>query len=84
VKGRIQAASLMEPWISAAEKLGCKVICEAFYNGLEVADTSVDADIFVNRAATRSPLVPDNGHSAEQADPIKNKPRRSGVHKKCN
>ena len=46
VECRIQAASVMEPWISAAEKLGFKVICEAFYNGLEVADTSVDADIF--------------------------------------
>jgi NitT/TauT family transport system substrate-binding protein len=46
VEGRIQAASVMEPWISAAEKLGFKVICEAFYNGLEVADTSVDADVF--------------------------------------
>jgi NitT/TauT family transport system substrate-binding protein len=44
--GSIQAAAVMEPWISAAEKLGCKVICEAFYNGLEVADPSVDADIF--------------------------------------
>ena len=46
MEGRVQAASVMEPWISAAEKLGYKVICEAFYNGLEVADTSVDADIF--------------------------------------
>jgi len=46
VEGRIAAASVMEPWISAAEKLGYKVICEAFYNGLEVADTSVDADVF--------------------------------------
>jgi NitT/TauT family transport system substrate-binding protein len=43
--GSIQAAAVMEPWISAAEKLGCKVICEAFYNGLEVADPSVDGDI---------------------------------------
>lgn len=44
--GGIQAAAVMEPWISAAEKLGCKVICEAFYNGLEVADPSVDAELF--------------------------------------
>jgi NitT/TauT family transport system substrate-binding protein len=44
--GSIQAAAVMEPWISAAEKLGCKVICEAFYNGLEVADSSVDAQIY--------------------------------------
>lgn len=44
--GTIQAAAVMEPWISAAEKLGCKVICEAFYNGLEVADTSIDSELF--------------------------------------
>ncbi|RPI45331.1 MAG: ABC transporter substrate-binding protein [Betaproteobacteria bacterium] len=44
--GSIQAAAVMEPWISAAEKLGCKVICEAFYNGLEVADPTVDAEVF--------------------------------------
>ena len=46
VEGRIEAAAVMEPWISAAEKMGYKVICEAFYNGLEVADTTVDADVF--------------------------------------
>jgi NitT/TauT family transport system substrate-binding protein len=43
--GSIGAAAVMEPWISAGEKLGCKVICEAFYNGLEVADPSADAEI---------------------------------------
>jgi NitT/TauT family transport system substrate-binding protein len=46
MEGRIPAAAVMEPWISAAEKLGFKVICEAFYNGLEVADPSVDAEVF--------------------------------------
>ncbi len=54
--GSIAAASVMEPWISAAEKLGCKVICEAFYHGLEVADPSVDVDLFaaLNRAQCRA------------------------------
>ncbi|MGI9423899.1 MAG: ABC transporter substrate-binding protein [Hyphomicrobiaceae bacterium] len=46
LEGRIEAASVMEPWITAAEKLGMKVVCEAFYNGLEVADTSVDTETF--------------------------------------
>ena len=46
MEGRVAAAAVMEPWISAAEKLGFKVICEAFYNGLEVADPSVDDGIF--------------------------------------
>lgn len=44
--GRVKAAAVMEPWISLAERMGMKVICEAFYNGLEVADTSVDEQIF--------------------------------------
>ncbi len=43
--GTVKAAAVMEPWISAAEKLGCKVICEAFYNGLEVVDTTIDAEV---------------------------------------
>jgi NitT/TauT family transport system substrate-binding protein len=46
VDGTVKAAAVMEPWISLAEKMGMKVICEAYYNGLEVADTSVDADVF--------------------------------------
>ena len=44
--GTVKAAAVMEPWISLAEKLGMKVISEAYYNGLEVADTSIDAEIF--------------------------------------
>ena len=54
--GSIRAAAVMEPWISAAEKLGCKVICESFYNGLEVADPSVDAEVFtaLHRAQIRA------------------------------
>jgi len=54
--GSIKAAAVMEPWISAGEKLGCKVICEAFYNGLEVADPSVDQEIFsaLHRAHIRA------------------------------
>ena len=56
LEGRIEAAALMEPWISAAEKLGLKVICEQFYNGLEVADTSVDPETFtaLHRAHIRA------------------------------
>ena len=56
MEGRIEAAAVMEPWISVAEKLGYKVICEAFYNGLEVADTSIDADTFtaLHRAHIRA------------------------------
>ena len=46
VEGRVAAATLMEPWISVAEKLGYKLIAESFYVGLEVADTSVDPETY--------------------------------------
>ena len=51
-EGRVAAATLMEPWISAAEKLGYKLIAESFYVGLEVADPSVDPETYksLNRA----------------------------------
>ena len=45
-EGRVAAATLMEPWISAAEKLGYKLIAESFYVGLEVADTTVDPETY--------------------------------------
>lgn len=44
--GRVTAVTLMEPWISAAEKLGYKLIAESFYVGLEVVDTSVDRETY--------------------------------------
>lgn len=35
--GRVDAAAVMEPWITVAEKLGYKLIAEAFYVGSEIA-----------------------------------------------
>ena len=40
--GRIGAAALMEPWITVAVKRGHKIVCEAFYEGAEVAVPSID------------------------------------------
>ena len=56
VEGRVAAATLMEPWISVAEKLGYKLIAESFYVGLEVADTSVDPETYgaLDRARKRA------------------------------
>ena len=45
-QGRVAAATLMEPWITVAEKLGYKLIAESFYVGLEVADPSVDPETY--------------------------------------
>jgi NitT/TauT family transport system substrate-binding protein len=50
--GEVQATTLTEPHISLAEKLGCRIVCSAFYHGTEVASDRVDADTYgaFNRA----------------------------------
>jgi NitT/TauT family transport system substrate-binding protein len=50
--GEIDATTLTEPYLSLAEKKGCRIICSAFYHGTEVASDRVDAQIYAafNRA----------------------------------
>ena len=50
--GEIEATTLTEPHVSLAEKLGCRVICSAFFHGTEVASDRVDAETYgaFNRA----------------------------------
>jgi NitT/TauT family transport system substrate-binding protein len=52
MKGEIEATTLTEPYISLAEKKGCRIICSAFYHGTEVASDRVDAETYTafNRA----------------------------------
>src|SRR5262245_23313093 len=52
MKGEIEATTLTEPYITLAEKKGCRTICSAFYHGTEVASDRVDAEIYgaFNRA----------------------------------
>jgi NitT/TauT family transport system substrate-binding protein len=50
--GRVDAAALMEPWITVAAKRGLKIICEAFYEGAEVATPDVDPAMYA--AITRA------------------------------
>jgi NitT/TauT family transport system substrate-binding protein len=52
MKGEIEAATLTEPYISLAEKRGCRTICSAFYHGTEVASDRLDAETYgaFNRA----------------------------------
>ncbi len=54
--GRVDAAAVMEPWISVAEKLGYKLIAEAFYVGSEIASRDLEPETFaaINRAVTRA------------------------------
>jgi NitT/TauT family transport system substrate-binding protein len=50
--GEIEATTLTEPYLSLAEKKGCRLICSAFYHGTEVASDKVDAATYAafNRA----------------------------------
>ena len=52
MRGDIDAATLTEPYVSLAEKEGCRSICSAFYHGTEVASDRVDAETYAafNRA----------------------------------
>ena len=54
--GKVDAIAIMEPWITVSTKLGYRIISEAFYDGAEVADPSVDSDMFdaVNRALNKA------------------------------
>src|SRR3984893_15250814 len=52
MSGEVDATTLTEPYISLAEKNGCRTICSAFYHGTEVAPEKVDAETYAafNRA----------------------------------
>jgi len=52
MRGEIEATTLTEPYITLAEKRGCRLVCGAFYHGTEVASDRVDAETYgaFNRA----------------------------------
>src|SRR5262252_9134314 len=52
MKGELEATTLTEPYLTLAEKKGCRLICSAFYHGTEVASDRVDAETYAafNRA----------------------------------
>ena len=54
--GEVDAALVMEPWISLAEKLGCKILCEGHYLGAENASDDMDEETFaaINRAVEKA------------------------------
>jgi len=55
-EGKVEAAAVMEPWITVAAKKGHKIICEAFYEGAEVATPDVDPEMYaaINRAINKA------------------------------
>jgi NitT/TauT family transport system substrate-binding protein len=52
MKGEIEATTLTEPYLTLAEKKGCRLVCSAFFHGTEVASDRVDAETYAafNRA----------------------------------
>jgi NitT/TauT family transport system substrate-binding protein len=58
MKGELEATTLTEPYITLAEKKGCRTICSALFHGTEVAADRVDADTYAafNRAVREAVL----------------------------
>lgn len=54
--GKVDSAAVMEPWITVAEKLGYKLIVEAFYVGSEIASPSLDPETYeaIQRAVVKA------------------------------
>lgn len=54
--GTVDAITVAEPWICLAEKQSCKLICEAYCVGSEVASTDIDSEIYaaVDRAIKKA------------------------------
>ena len=52
MRGDIEATTLTEPYLTLAEKQGCRVVCSAFFHGTEVASDRVDTGTYAkfNRA----------------------------------
>jgi NitT/TauT family transport system substrate-binding protein len=54
--GTYEGTVVQEPWITAAEKAGCRVIATTFFHGTWVAAAGVDAEVYATfiRATTRA------------------------------
>lgn len=55
--GRLDAVTLMDPWLTLAEKNGFQKIAEAHYTGAEIASPEVDADTWQQITAVLSDAV---------------------------
>jgi NitT/TauT family transport system substrate-binding protein len=55
-EGRVDAVTVMEPYIALAEKQGCHVLAEAFYVGAEILSPALDTETAtgMSRAITRA------------------------------
>jgi len=44
--GTVEATTLTEPYVTLAERKGCRLLCSALYHGTEVASDRVDAETY--------------------------------------
>jgi len=53
---KVDACSVREPWITVAEKNGCRLIVQGFYHGTDSATPEIGADAYaaLNRALTEA------------------------------
>ncbi|HXJ78243.1 MAG TPA: hypothetical protein VMS64_06120 [Candidatus Methylomirabilis sp.] len=56
LRGDFEATVLQEPWITLAEKAGCRIVSSTFFHGTWVADPSLDSETYAAflRAVTRA------------------------------
>jgi NitT/TauT family transport system substrate-binding protein len=56
MRGEFEATVLQEPWITVAEKAGCRLISTTFFHGTWVADRQVSPEVYAAflRAVTRA------------------------------
>jgi hypothetical protein len=56
LRGEVDATVLQEPWITIAEKKGCRLVSTTFFHGTWVADRTVNAEAYAAfvRAVTRA------------------------------
>jgi NitT/TauT family transport system substrate-binding protein len=56
MQGEIEGTTLTEPYVTYAEKMGCRIVCSAFYHGTHVGTDKIDADTLsaYNRAISEA------------------------------
>ena len=56
MRGDFEATVLQEPWITVAEKAGCRLVSTTFFHGTWVADRNIDVEAYAAflRAITRA------------------------------
>jgi NitT/TauT family transport system substrate-binding protein len=56
MNGTVDACSVREPWITVAEKNGCRLIVQGFYHGTDSATAEISAEAYaaINRALSEA------------------------------